>query len=152
MDITLLSAKSFEALDEAEKAKDLIRLERLAEVDIGIVTGRNSFFVFSEEKAKELSLMEYTIPIIGRTTALKSVIYTPSDLDEYNEQYPGRMLYLVGIDEEAFSVPLKAYLKAVKKKVYTKVTNVVSEKDGMTFLRFTCLMVLCSDRFTGTRF
>lgn len=107
-----LSAKSFEALDEAEKAKDLIRLERLAEVDIGIVTGRNSFFVFSEEKAKELSLMEYTIPIIGRTTALKSVIYTPSDLDEYNEQYPGRMLYLVGIDEEAFSVPLKAYLKS----------------------------------------
>ncbi|TAE30893.1 MAG: hypothetical protein EAZ92_03455 [Candidatus Kapaibacterium sp.] len=78
-----LSESSFAALDQAEQHPELIPLGKLASVDVGIVTGRNSFFVVHTDKRKELNLNGHAIPILGRTGAIKSIRFSPDDFAEY---------------------------------------------------------------------
>jgi adenine-specific DNA methylase len=105
-----LSSESFEVLDKAEKAPGLIQLGKLAEVDVGIVTGRNSFFVLTRDLRKELGVEDYSTPIIGRTSALASMVFRRSDFEKYAQHYPAYLLNLPGVAEEAFPVALTEYI------------------------------------------
>ncbi len=105
-----LSNPSFKILDQAEKFPGLIRLGDLAEVDVGVVTGRNSFFIVTKDLNKKLGIENYTTPIIGRTSALKSIVFRNSDYEKYAEQFPAYLLTLSGIDEQSFPVALKEYI------------------------------------------
>jgi adenine-specific DNA methylase len=104
-----VSNGSFEVLDEAQKAAGLILLGKLAEVDIGIVTGRNSFFVLTRDLRKELGVAKYTIPIIGRTSALISVVFTRSDFQKYALEYPAYLLSLARVSDGDFPAALRTY-------------------------------------------
>lgn len=106
-----LNKSEFYALDEAQKAKELTPLGKLAEVDIGIVTGRNSFFILHEKKKEEIDVSNFTIPIIGRTSVLKSTVFRKMDYDNYKCYYPSYLLNLNGIPETSFPNQLKQYLK-----------------------------------------
>lgn len=105
-----LSDRSFEILDRAERTPGLIKLGELAEVDIGVVTGRNSFFVVTQELRDKLGISDYTTPIIGRTAALKSIIFRRTDFEKYAQQFPAYLLTLSGIDEQSFPVALREYI------------------------------------------
>ncbi len=107
---------AFLALDEAEKAEGLTQLGKLSEVDVGIVTGRNSFFILNEDQKNELQLSDLTLPIIGRTSALKATAFTEEDFDLYKTQYPCFLLNLNGIDFDNFPETLMDYLKSGEKE------------------------------------
>ena len=109
-----LKDRTFKSLDEAEQAEELIPLGNLAEVDIGVVTGRNSFFVLTKDTVKSLSLKDFSIPILGRTSALNSIVYGRSDLSKYSKDNPAYLLHLTGVDEAEFSDSLIAYLQRGK--------------------------------------
>ncbi|MDY6917760.1 MAG: N-6 DNA methylase [Chloroflexota bacterium] len=102
---------AFLALDEAEKAKGLSRLGQLAEVDVGIVTGRNSFFILDEEQKNELGVSRLTLPVIGRTSALRATTFTAEDFDSYKRRHPCFLLNLDGIDSDGFPERLVDYLE-----------------------------------------
>lgn len=106
-----LDEPAFAALDEAETTDGLIPLGKLAEVDVGIVTGRNSFFILTEAQKDELLAPHLTVPIIGRTTALKTAIFTEADFDEYKKQYPSFLLDLNGIAFDTFPQEVKDYIE-----------------------------------------
>lgn len=42
-----------------------------ASVDVGVVTGKNSFFVLNREQAEELQLEPYTMPVVSRSLHLR---------------------------------------------------------------------------------
>ncbi len=105
-----LSESSFAALDQAEQHPELTPLGKLASVDVGIVTGRNSFFVVHTDKRKELNLNGHAIAILGRTGAIKSIRFSPDDFAEYQTQYPSYLLNLNGIDQEHFPKELQDYI------------------------------------------
>lgn len=111
-----ISESAFVALDKAEKAKGLIQLGRLAEVDIGIVTGRNSFFILNEDQKNELQVSHLTLPIIGRTSALQTTAFIQEDLDRYKIEYPCFLLNLNGVEFDSFPKPLVNYLKSGEKE------------------------------------
>src|SRR5690606_30611869 len=47
----------------------------MAEVDVGIVTGRNSFFTLSDEQVRALGLGAYVRPLVSRSAQLSGVAY-----------------------------------------------------------------------------
>jgi adenine-specific DNA methylase len=49
------------------------------EVDVGIVTGRNRFFVLTPSKAAELELVDHVVPLISRSAHLSGVSLTEAD-------------------------------------------------------------------------
>lgn len=53
----------------------LTRFGRAAEVDVGIVTGRNSFFTFTDAQACELGLVEHCVPLVSRSAQLTGLFY-----------------------------------------------------------------------------
>ncbi len=53
----------------------LTRLGRVAEVDVGIVTGRNSFFTFTDAQARELGLTPHCVPLVSRSAQLSGLFY-----------------------------------------------------------------------------
>src|SRR6201996_2073632 len=53
----------------------MTRLGSLADVDVGIVTGRNSFFTFTDAQARELGLVEHCVPLVSRSAQLSGLRY-----------------------------------------------------------------------------
>ncbi len=105
-----LSADVFKVLDEAQQSDRLTALGELAEVDVGIVTGRNSFFVMSAETREQLSAADFTVPIVGRTSALNSILFRDTDFHRYQTQYPAFLLNLTGLEASSLPPGLLNYL------------------------------------------
>ncbi|MGB8390445.1 Eco57I restriction-modification methylase domain-containing protein [Mycobacterium sp.] len=53
----------------------MIRLGSIADVDVGIVTGRNSFFTFTAGQADQLGLMPHCVPLVSRSAQLSGLVY-----------------------------------------------------------------------------
>ena len=105
-----LQDEEFRVLEDCADNEDLDRLGQLAKVDVGIVTGRNSFFVVSEEEARQLGTA-HTLDVVGRTSALKSVRFTHDDLLSYRNSNGSKLLNLRGVDRTSFSANLEAYIR-----------------------------------------
>ena len=105
-----LEDEEFQVLEDCAESGRLDRLGRLADVDVGIVTGRNSFFVVSEEQAHRLGVGARALDVIGRTSALKSIRFTSGDMQSYAKTYRSRLLDLNGLDRGSFSKALEEYI------------------------------------------
>lgn len=110
-----LSEESFQALDEAESLPGIIPLGDLADVAVGVITGRNQFFVLTKAMRDEMNAGNYTIPVVGRTAALKSNTFTIDDFDAYREDNPSYLLDLSNHDIYGLPAILKNYLKIGEK-------------------------------------
>lgn len=110
-----LKDESFRALDEVESHPDILPLGKLANVAVGIVTGRNQFFVLTKGLRDELNAIDYTIPLVGRTGALKSIAFTPDDFAAYRLKHPAYLLDLNDRDVETIPPILRDYLKIGEK-------------------------------------
>lgn len=71
----LLPPRTRRIYDEAEEAAEVTRLGNIAQVDIGTVTGANSFFLLSSEAAAEFDSTLFT-PAIGRAAHIPGVRFT----------------------------------------------------------------------------
>lgn len=70
-----LSKEQFNYLDGTNENKKITLLGDLMSVDVGIVTGRNSFFVVSKENHDDYHLKSYCSPLVGKTSAINKIIY-----------------------------------------------------------------------------
>ena len=105
-----LNEKSYYALDDAQRSMFVIPLGKLATVDIGVVTGRNSFFVLDEKTRKEVLAEKFTLPVVGRTSALKSIVFDELDFEKFQHVEPGYLLDLNNVPEKDIPRQLKEYI------------------------------------------
>lgn len=54
-------------------------LEYYASVDVGVVTGRNAFFVMTPDEATSHRIGDITIPLVSRSAQLSGLVYTDAD-------------------------------------------------------------------------
>lgn len=105
-----LDQANFHILDKTQQNPKLTRLGDLASVDVGIVTGQNSFFILDQAQKTELKAEMFVRPIIGRTFALKTISFTEDDFAEYIKQYPAFLLDLNNNYYDSLPQGLKDYL------------------------------------------
>ena len=70
-----LDSAAIRLLRTLRQSDTLTRLGRLADVDVGIVTGRNSFFTFTDAEAQALGLTAHCVPLVSRSTQLSGLVY-----------------------------------------------------------------------------
>ena len=58
---------------------EITTLSTYASVDVGVVTGRNFFFVLNDKDLVELELEEYAIPLVSRSVQLRGALLSPDD-------------------------------------------------------------------------
>ncbi len=70
-----LDPAAIELLRTLKQSEGIVRLGEVADVDVGIVTGRNSFFTFSDAQAHELGLTAHCVPLVSRSAQLNGLVY-----------------------------------------------------------------------------
>ncbi|OBG29484.1 class I SAM-dependent methyltransferase [Mycobacterium sp. 852002-51057_SCH5723018] len=58
-----------------KRSDALTRLGSVAGVDVGIVTGRNSFFTLTDAQTEELRLRPHCVPLVARSSQLSGLVY-----------------------------------------------------------------------------
>ena len=71
----LLETQTRSVLDRLTDIKSVRRFDEIAEVDVGIVTGANKFFLVQDETVRQFNLEEWTHPMFGRSEHCPGVIY-----------------------------------------------------------------------------
>lgn len=76
----------------AENPK-LTKLGKLVDVDVGVVTGNNDFFVINENTVDKYDLRNYIVPLVGRTEQLNGgMIFRKEDWKESKQKGNGNYL------------------------------------------------------------
>lgn len=76
-----LTVSEIEFMRELRASDVVTDLSTHASIDVGVVTGKNEFFVLSGEQVKELGLEKFTIPLVSRSVQLKGARIDRKDWD-----------------------------------------------------------------------
>ncbi len=82
-------------LDKIVRKKNVAPFNDIANVEVGIVTGANDFFLVNDEIVKKYGLKKYTHPMFGKSIHCKGVIYDKNQ-DRENQKlgYPTNFLHI----------------------------------------------------------
>lgn len=76
-----LPPEEIAALRGVRNRSDVLkRLGQLADVDVGVVTGRNQFFVLRPSDASERELDAHVVPLVSKSAHIRGIQFKPSDL------------------------------------------------------------------------
>jgi len=81
-----LESEEILLLRKLRKDQKIKKLSNYAEVDVGIVSGMNEFFVSTKEKLQEYNLARYALPIVSRSARLEGIKYAKSDWESDAEK------------------------------------------------------------------
>jgi len=91
--------------------KRLTKAKQVIDVDVGIVTGLNEFFVLTSQQAKDKGLTSFTQPIVTRSGHLQGIAFTYADLlANTDRQFPSRILTAPNVPVENLPEALKHYV------------------------------------------
>jgi adenine-specific DNA-methyltransferase len=108
----LLASNALEAYDELLAAPSVIRLGDWIETRIGVVTGRNAYFILSsdERKKKEIPI-EFFIPIIRRSSYLRGLWLEDSELKPITQNGHKYLLLKTDLNKTLLPESLQRYLE-----------------------------------------
>lgn len=66
----------------------------IMDVNVGLVTGRNDFFMLNEADVNKWKLQEYIIPVIGKSNQLKGIILNDNDFYQNSENQNAIYLFM----------------------------------------------------------
>jgi adenine-specific DNA methylase len=97
----LLADEEASLMKEIKARKDVFPFKIIANVDIGIVTGANDFFVVDRFTLRNFRLDAIAVPMLAKSDLIKGIIYTTRDHEE-NAQ-AGKAVYLLNFPADALS-------------------------------------------------
>ncbi len=91
----LLTSKERNLLKKIARHPDVVRFGDLANIDVGIVTGANKFFLVPDEVVEQYDLQQWAKPMFGRSEHVRGVIYDEESHDENRRAgLPANFLWL----------------------------------------------------------
>lgn len=72
----------------------IMACKEIFDTEVGLVTGRNEFFMMKEEQVKEWGLEEYTIPVVSRSNQLKGITFSDKDFHDNSKAQKATHLFL----------------------------------------------------------
>lgn len=94
-----LSNSELELLDALNNDDRISSASDLFEINVGLVSGENKFFVLNKEQVSEKGLIGCVEPIVSRSDQLQGAIFSNTDL--HNLQRDGKRVYLFSPAKES---------------------------------------------------
>lgn len=107
-----LSCKEIELMRKLRNNVDIVPTTDLFEINVGLVSGENSFFLLNYDMVKEYQLGNATRMIIGKTEQLKGVILSERDFKNLVDK--GKKVYMFAPKDLPFSELSKEEQKYIK--------------------------------------
>jgi adenine-specific DNA-methyltransferase len=116
-----LNERELSLIRDLRGNKRLTLSGEVLDVDVGIVTGNNQFFILKEEEVKASRLEEFVIPIIGRSAHMPGATLTSLDWKTLvSKQLPVFLLNIPPTPTDDLPNQLREYLAAgEERKVHT---------------------------------
>jgi adenine-specific DNA-methyltransferase len=74
-----LSEVEINLMKRLKNDKRVLSCGDLLDIDVGLVTGINEFFMMNEDQVKEWKLENYTIPVVSKSNQLKGITFSKGD-------------------------------------------------------------------------
>lgn len=103
-----LTSDQIECLRRLRSGAGLSSLSTWATVDVGIVTGRNSFFTMTDSEAKTRGLLEHCRPLLSRSAQIKGTVYDAELLKGQNQA--GQRVWILDADPNSLEQNLTDYI------------------------------------------
>jgi adenine-specific DNA methylase len=114
-----LTTREIELMRALRCNPNICTLGQHAAVDVGVVTGRNEFFVLSQPEVQEFELEGFVVPLVGRSAHLSGTILQRSEHGELiRDGKRVYLLHLTGREKESFSSGLKQFISFGERKGY----------------------------------
>lgn len=106
-----LAKKEIELLRALKSHPELKLTGDVMEVDVGIVTGQNQFFVLSQEQIAQYALQNFTQSMVSRSGHLKGIVFSAQDWAEnVKNNLPSFLLNFPQVDKKDLPQELKTYV------------------------------------------
>lgn len=106
-----LSNEELNLLDRLNKSNNITNATDLYDVNVGLVSGENTFFVINQEIVDKFHLQESVVPIISRTDQIKGLELTERDYE--NLVKAGKKVYFF----EPADLPIDELSKSQRKYI-----------------------------------
>jgi adenine-specific DNA methylase len=90
-----LTAREIDFMRGLRLSPNVTTLNDHAEIDVGVVTGKNDFFVLSQEQSTANGLGRYEWPLVGRSAQLEGAIFSGADLKKLTSENSRVFLFYV---------------------------------------------------------
>jgi len=107
-----LSDEEIHLLKRLRNDERIISCGDIMKVEVGLVTGRNEFFMLNEQQVNQWNLLPYTIPVVSRSNQLKGITFSDEDFSENSEAQ--NAIYLFMPPNEDFYMLPKACQNYIK--------------------------------------
>lgn len=107
----LLAPEQINSLREARENGGLTALGAWAEVDVGIVTGRNSFFTMTSGEAATRGLRDLCVPLVARSAQIPGLCYDEEAFRQQEDREVRCLLLAADKDDESHRA-LRSYVTA----------------------------------------
>lgn len=94
-----LSEKEIDLLKRLKDDKRIVPCSNILDVDVGLVTGRNEFFMMNENQVKEWGLDDYTIPVVSKSNQLNGITFSKKDFKENSTSGQSMHLFIPPNDD-----------------------------------------------------
>lgn len=116
-----LNQKEIDLLRSLRTDSRIAPARRTIDVDVGIVTGLNEFFVLTKKQAEDRKIYDFTRPIVTRSAHLQGIYFSEDVLFENtNKQLPARILMVPDAELNKLTLPLQDYIKEAESLGYHK--------------------------------
>lgn len=113
-----LTNEELELLRKLDARQDILETTQLFEVNVGVVSGQNKFFIMDHKTVVDNSLKSSTIPIIGRAEQLNGILFNEDDLMKLKRE--NKKIYMFAPKGEKLDYNEEAYVKKGEKENFHK--------------------------------
>ena len=114
-----LSAREISFMRRLRESPDITSLSTYASVEVGVVTGKNQFFVVEQRIVQKYKLEEHVLPLVGRSNQLKGAIISKKEWREHSKNQ--QKVHLFTVDparNNALSSSVKSYIEYGEKEQF----------------------------------
>ena len=116
-----LSETEIKLLRKLKRDKRIIPCKKIFDTQVGLVTGRNKFFILKEEQVSKWNLEEFTIPIVSKSNQLKGITFSEEDFTENSKDQKAVYLFLPpDVDFEELPEVCQTYIRYGEEKGFHK--------------------------------
>lgn len=108
-------------LKKLKKHPKIPRSNQVLDVDVGVVTGENKFFVLDEETVNQFKIENFVDPIVSKSNHLKGAIFTKKDwVNNLESGMASKILMAPVLEKEKLSKSLREYINYGEKQSFNK--------------------------------
>lgn len=116
-----LDENEIKFLRKLKKDSRIMSCKKIFDTQVGLVTGRNEFFMMKEEQVKIWKLEEYTIPVVSKSNQLKGITFSEEDFNENSIKQNATHLFLPPeVDFEELPKVCQEYIRYGEDKEFDK--------------------------------